>query len=81
MMSNPMDSIERFDLDALPVDCPEVREYIAELNLIFAKIKELCELQEKNLDINLFPTLYRLLGRTDQINKSLQSITERTNDE
>ena len=80
-MSNPMDRIERFDLDALPVDCPEVREYIAELNVLFAKIKELSEMQEKNLEINLLPTLYRLLGRTDQITKTLQAMTERTNDE
>ena len=76
-----MDSIERFDLDALPVDCPEVRKYIAELNGLFAKIKELCELQEKNLEINLMPTLYRLLGRTDQITKTLQAMKEKTTDE
>lgn len=71
-MSNPMDSITR--LEARPDDCQVVRDHIGELNLIFAKIKELCELQEKNLDIDLFPTMWRLLGRTDQINKELRGM-------
>ena len=70
-MNNPMDVITRFELDHLP---PEVREYVAEMIVIFAKIKELCELQEGNNEIDLFPTLYRLLGQVDALNIRIRMI-------
>ena len=76
-MSNPMDRIERFDLDLLPEDQPEIRKLVAELNVLFAQIKEILELQERNTEIDLFPRLYRLLGRTDQIGLELQRIAEK----
>ena len=79
MTNNPMDEIKRFEVH--PDACQEVRDKLGEANLIFAKIKELCELQEKNLELNLMPTLYRLLGRTEQITKELQAMKERTSDE
>lgn len=52
-MTNPMDRIERFDLDLLPEDQPEIRELVAEVNILFAQIKELLELQERNPEIDL----------------------------
>ena len=79
MTSNPMDDIKR--LDVHPDATQEVRDHIGEANLIFAKIKELCELQEKHPELNLMPTLYRLLGRTEQITKELQAMKEDASDE
>ncbi len=75
---NPMDAITRFDLDHLP---DEVRGYVAELNAIFAKIRELCELQEGNTEIDLLPTLYRLLGQVDALNIRIRMIGEGLDDE
>ena len=72
-MNNPMDVITRFELDHLP---DEVREYVAEMNVIFARIRELSELQEGNTDIDLFPTLYRLLGQVDALNVRIKLIGE-----
>ena len=77
-MNNPMDVITRFDLDHLP---PEVREYVAEMNVIFARIRELSELQEGNNEIDLFPTLYRLLGQVDALNIRIRMIGEGLDDE
>ena len=76
-MTNPMDRIERFDLDLLPEDQPEIRELVAEVNILFAQIKELLELQERNPEIDLFPRLYRLQGRTEQIGRELHRIAEK----
>ena len=70
-MSNPMDDITR--LEVHPDDCQEVRDLIGEINLIFAKFKELFEMQEKNLDIDLLPTMWRLIARTGQIVKGTSS--------
>lgn len=75
---DPMEAITRFDLDHLPDD---VRGYVAEMNAIFAKIKELCELQEGNTEIDLFPTLYRLLGQVDALNIRIRLIGEGLEDE
>ena len=76
-MSNPMDRIERFDLDLLPEDQPEIRKLVAEVNVLFAQIKELLELQERNPEIDLFPRLYRMQRRTEQIGRELHRIAEK----
>ena len=70
-MSNPWDDIQRLDLDTIPVGCEAVREYISQINILFAKMKELCELQENNLEINLFPELHGLLAKVDAIKLKL----------
>ena len=70
-MSNPWDDIQRLDLDTIPVGCEAVREYICHLNVLFAKMRELWELQDKNLEINLFPELHGLLAKVDEIKLKL----------
>jgi hypothetical protein len=72
-----MDRIERFDLDLLPEDQREFRELVAEVNILFAQIKELLELQERTPEIDLFPRLHRMQARTEQIGRELHRIAEK----
>lgn len=80
-MSNPWDDIQRLDLDTIPAGFNEVREHVCHVNILVAKMKELCELQEQNLGINLLPELYGVLAKVDAIKLKLFALEKEFEDD
>ena len=67
----------RIDLDRIPVTDVEFRSLYAELNVRVALVRELVELQNGNLEINLFPAIQRVLASIAVVAKTVQSIVEK----